>query len=169
MQRIVILGCSGSGKSTLARQLGKKLTIPVHHLDSYFWKPGWVNIERSELTEIQQEIIKQDQWILDGNYSATINIRLQAADTVVFLNYPTWRCLYGIVKRRIQYHNQTRPDMGKDCKEKLDWEFIQWVLRFQKDKVPKLRQQLEQAKHLKIIELTSPKHTKAFLENKFTL
>lgn len=163
MRKIMIIGSGGSGKSTLAKSLGEILDIPVYHLDAYFWKPGWKPIERSELALLQETFVKQDSWIIDGNYSATMDIRLHACDTIIFLNYATVRCLYGITKRRIQYQGKTRPDMGKDCPEKLDLEFFLWVVRFKKNKLPPIRERLNRIDHAQLLEFTSPKQTNNFL------
>ncbi|WP_337019548.1 AAA family ATPase, partial [Oceanobacillus massiliensis] len=114
MKKIAIIGSGGSGKSTLARQLGARLHIPVHHLDALFWQPGWIPTEKEKFINEQQKIYQSDSWIIDGNYSSTMDHRLTQADTVIFLHYKTVRCLYGITKRRIQYRKSTRPDMGKD-------------------------------------------------------
>ncbi|UFU00316.1 DNA topology modulation protein [Radiobacillus kanasensis] len=164
MRKIMIIGSGGAGKSTLAKQLGNLLHIPVYHLDSLFWKPGWQVAERQEWIEKQLKLMEQESWILDGNYGATMEVRLQAADTVIFLDYSTIRCLYGIVKRRIQYHGRTRPDMGEGCPEKLDLEFIRWVARFKKDKSPTIKERLKQSSEINIIRLTGPKQTKHFLQ-----
>ncbi|MCT2535819.1 DNA topology modulation protein [Aquibacillus koreensis] len=164
MKKIMIIGSGGAGKSTLAKQLGQVLHLPVHHLDAYFWKPGWESVTREELATMQEKIVKQESWIIDGNYSGTMDIRLQNADTVIYLNYSTIRCLYGIVKRRIQYRKKTRPDMGKGCPEKLDKEFFLWVASYQKKKAPLIKNKLSKANHLTIIEFTHPKQTKQFLQ-----
>ncbi|MTW86986.1 DNA topology modulation protein [Virgibacillus dakarensis] len=165
MKKIMIVGSGGAGKSTLAKQLGEKLDIPVYHLDAIFWQPGWRPIERQALVQAQQHIINRDTWIIDGNYSSTMDIRLKHADTVIFLHYSTIRCLYGIVKRRIQYHKKTRPDIGKDCPEKLDLEFVQWVYQFNKSKAPIIHQKLNQQRDTTIHIFNRPKQTKNFLEN----
>ena len=163
MKKIMIIGGSGAGKSTLAKNLDTLLNIPVYHLDAYYWKPGWQSIERTEIKRLQQSFVAEDSWIIDGNYSATMDIRLQAADTVIFLNYSTTRRLFRVIKRRIQYNGKTRPDMGKDCPEKIDWEFLNWVIRFKKDKVPAIRECLAKTNHLEILEFNSPKQTAKFL------
>ncbi|GAB3798694.1 DNA topology modulation protein [Virgibacillus kimchii] len=152
MKKIAIIGSSGAGKSTLARQLSTLLNIPAYHLDAVFWKPGWKNISREELINETTKILeKNDSWIIDGNYGETMDLRLQQADTIIFLNYKTITCLYGIIKRRIQYHKQTRPDMGKDCPEKLDWEFFQYVKQFNRKKVPLIYERLSKLENKNIL------------------
>ncbi len=132
----MIIGSPGSGKSTLARHLRELLHIPAYHMDYIFWQPGWVPIKRKKLVEETKKLMEKDTWIIDGNYSATMDIRLQEADTIIFLHFSTMRCLYGITKRRLQYHKQTRPGLAAGCPEKLDWEFFQWVRKFNKRKAP---------------------------------
>ncbi|WP_026905598.1 AAA family ATPase [Paucisalibacillus globulus] len=137
MKKIAILGNPGAGKSTLAKQLGKLLNIPVHHMDALYWESGWTPAEESIFIDRHDKILNQENWIIDGNYSITLPKRLKDADTIIFLNYSTLRCLYGITKRRIMYRNKSRPDIGKDCPEKLDWEFILWTKNHNKNKASK--------------------------------
>ena len=128
MKRILILGSSGSGKSTLARRLGATLELPVIHLDRHYWQPGWVPTPEMEWVETVNQIIQRPQWIIDGNYRSTLDIRLQAADTIVFLDLPPWLCALRATKRRIQYANTPRPDMAKGCRERLfDPQFPEFI------------------------------------------
>lgn len=163
MKKIIIIGSGGAGKSTLAQKLGTMLQIPVYHLDAIHWQPGWKPMERETFIEAQHEILTQATWIIDGNYGSTMDIRLQQADTILFLHYRTIRCLYGIIKRRVQYRNKTRPDMGKDCPEKIDWEFIQWVRQFNKVKAPAIYERLNDLDNTKILVFKTPKELKKFL------
>lgn len=142
MKKITIIGNPGAGKSTLARQLGDKLNIPVYHMDSLYWKPNWQPSEDTKLIQKHDEILKQDSWIIDGNYSATLPKRFADADTIIFLNYSTLRTLYGITKRRIQYRNRTRPDMAEGCHERLNLDFIRWTKDYNKNKAPKMYKRL---------------------------
>ena len=80
----MIIGSGGSGKSTLARVLGKKLEIEVFHLDTILWKPNWEPVPREKQIEIQNELIQKERWIIDGNYGGTMDIRFEAADTIIF-------------------------------------------------------------------------------------
>jgi len=164
MKKIAIIGNPGAGKSTLARQLSVLSGIPVFHLDAIFWKPGWQSISREELIRKTTQILEeQNSWIIDGNYGATMNVRLQQADTIIFLHYKTTTCLYSIIKRRIQYHKQTRPDMGKDCPEKLDWEFFQYVKKFNRKKVPILYEKLSKLENKHILIFKTRKDLKKYL------
>ncbi|MFD1037593.1 DNA topology modulation protein [Virgibacillus byunsanensis] len=165
MRKIAIIGNGGAGKSTLAKEIGSIVTIPVYHLDAIFWKPGWTPIQRDALIEEQNHILNKETWIIDGNYGSTMDLRLQIADTVIFLHYPTFRCLYGNTKRRIKYRNITRPDMGKDCPEKLDWEFFQWILQFNKIKTPAIYERLADLQDTNILIFKKPKELRAFLNN----
>jgi len=132
MKRIAIIGVGGSGKSTLARQLGDILNIEVIHLDNLFWKSGWIETPLFEWIEIQEDLVQHEKWIIDGNFGRTLDIRLPAADTVIFLDFPRILCLYRWLKRAAFNFGTSRPDMAQGCNEKLDWNFVQWVWGFPK-------------------------------------
>lgn len=165
MQRIAIIGSGGAGKSTFARSLGSILPLPVIHLDKLFWKPDWTPTPEQEMDRLMEELVAGEQWIIDGNYGRTMDIRLQAADTIIFLDYPTRVSLFRALKRRVRYHAATRPDMGEGCPEKIDWQFIQWILHYRRDKRPAVMQKLESYKSSKqILIFHSPKQLKQFLK-----
>ena len=164
MKRIAIIGSGGSGKSTLARKLGELLNIEVFHLDALFWKPGWVGASREEQIAVQGKLVENECWIFDGNYGGTMDIRLDKAETVIFLDFSRTLCVYRVIKRRFQYRNKTRPDMGKDCDERLDLKFLRWVWQFPKTKRAEILKKLESLSRKKeIIILTSPKELEQFL------
>ena len=132
MQRVAVIGCCGAGKSTLARNLGDRLNLPVIHLDTYYWQPGWQATDGDRWLEIQQELIAEESWIVDGNYGSTLDLRLAAADTVIWLDFGRCLCLWRVIKRYIRYPGKTRPDMATKCPERLNWEFMQYVWNFSK-------------------------------------
>lgn len=136
MKRIAIVGCGGAGKSTLARQMGEILNLPLIHLDKEFWQSGWKMRSREEEREIVEKIAKQDEWIIDGNYQSTMDTRFEAADTIIFLDFPTLLCLKRVIKRFFKYRGTTRPDMTEGCPEKLDREFIFWIIGYRKSYRP---------------------------------
>lgn len=166
MEKIIIIGCGGAGKSTLARKLGRILNIQVYHLDALYWKPGWMMTSIGEWETLIKELIEEEEWILDGNYGSTMDLRTYAADTIIFLDYSTPRCLYGVFKRRIMYHGKTRPDMNEGCPERLDWDFIKWVARYKSEKAPGIMTKLEGLKlqGKEIYHFTNPRETEKFIK-----
>lgn len=141
MKKIMVIGSPGAGKSTFAFKLSEKTHIELFHIDKLFWKPNWIHISTDELQEKLKEIMALDSWIIDGNYSGTMEMRLREADTVIWLNYSIITCLYGIIKRKFMYKSKARPDITDGCKENLNWEFFKFVITFhlcQKKKTHKI-------------------------------
>jgi adenylate kinase family enzyme len=166
MKRIVVIGSGGAGKSTLARQIGEVLGIEVFHLDALHWKPGWAETPKDEWKVVVEDLVKGDSWIIDGNYGGTIEIRLDAADTVVFMDFPRGICLWQAVKRVLQYRGKTRPDMGPECPERIEWEFAKWIWRFPTDSRPTILKRIEEhCAGKRVITLRSRRDVKAFLND----
>lgn len=138
MQRIVIIGSGGAGKSTLARQLGDCLDLTVYHLDQIYWQRGWQPITHAEFTARQKAILKKPQWIMDGNYGGTVDLRLQHADTIIVLDLPTLTCLWRAFTRYWKYRNRTRPDMTPGNVEQLTWEYLRFILSYRHTRRPRI-------------------------------
>ena len=129
--KIAILGHSGSGKSTLARKLGEKYGLPVLHLDSIQFRPGWVETTREEKREKLTAFLDANPggWVIDGNYlKICAERRFAEADRILYLDFPRRICLFRVLRRWQMYRGVTRPDMGAGCEEKVDLEFLRWVL-----------------------------------------
>ena len=165
MEKIVIIGCGGAGKSTLARALGDKLDLPVVHLDKLFWRPGWVHIPREEFDALLEQELAKDTWIIDGDFERTVPRRLQFADTVIYLDFSRFACLTGVLHRVISTYGKVRPDMGEGCPERFDWEFIQWIWNYRKNKRPRIYRLLENAENVDVHILKNRRQLRRFLEN----
>ena len=139
--KIAIIGHSGSGKSTLARKLSEKYSIPVLHFDAVQFLPDWEIRSQEEKETITQAFLDANEnWVIDGNYSKlSYERRMEEADVIVVMLFNRWHCLWRVTKRYLKYKNTTRPDMGEGCKEKLDWEFVKWILRDGRSKTAKDR------------------------------
>lgn len=131
MKKIVIIGSPGAGKSTFAQALGDILHIEVFHLDRYFWKTGWEEHPRATRIAIEQELMKgKDQWIIEGTYLSSSDARLQAADTIIFLDMPTLLCLRQSARRHITYRGRSRSDIPQGCTDRLSLPYILKILVF---------------------------------------
>ena len=143
-RRILVIGIAGAGKSVLAAKLGAALRLPVIHLDSHFWKPGWQSVPRDEFRTLVAELVKPEEWVMDGHYRSTLDIRLPAADTVVLLDLPRTLCIWRVIVRWITHIGRTRPDMGPGCPEKVDWVFIMWIWNFPRTHLSETLQRLDE-------------------------
>ena len=97
MKKIMVIGCPGSGKSTFSRKLHEMTGIPLFHLDMMYWNPDRTTVDKEVFLERLSNTITKSEWLIDGNYGSTIELRLQACDTVIFLDYPLDVCLNGVV------------------------------------------------------------------------
>ena len=101
MKRIAVVGPVGAGKSSLAAQLGRVLGIRVLHLDTLFWKPGWVPTPLAEWEEVQRRELAAPTWIADAQYDDILPEWVEEADTVVFLDVSPLVCLWRVGRRRL--------------------------------------------------------------------
>ena len=127
MRRIVVMGPPGSGKSTLARRLGARYGLPVFHLDQAYWQPGWIETPPEVFRAEVERIAALPAWVIDGNYTALIESRLRAADTLIYLDVPSWLSVLRIVRRVSTSYGGVRADSALGCPERLDLGFLRYA------------------------------------------
>lgn len=99
MKKVIIIGCPGSGKTTFAENLNRCTELPLFYLDAIWHKPDRTHISRDEYDKRLAEIFELNEWIIDGNYSRTIEERIQMCDTVFLFDLPTEICIQGAIER----------------------------------------------------------------------
>ena len=140
MKKVIVIGCPGSGKSTLSKKLNQIIGIPVVHLDMLYWNSDRTIVDKEIFLRKQLSTIQKKEWIMDGNYASTMELRLQACDTVIFLDYPIDVCLNGIKERR----GKVRTDMPWTEKEdEEDAEFIEFVKNYNSECRPMVMELLD--------------------------
>ncbi len=159
MKKTIIIGCPGSGKSTFGRALSKVTGIPLYHLDMLYWNADKTTVSKAVFSERLFEVMKKDEWIIDGNYSSTMELRFSFADTVFFLDYPTNICVDGIISRT----GRPRSDMPWIEMGEPDSEFIDFVKNYNKDQRPKVFELIEKYKDKEIYIFTNRKEADMFL------
>ena len=146
MNRIMIIGCPGSGKSTFARALASKMGLPLYYLDMMYWNPDRTTKPKEEFRAALRETVALPEWIIDGNYGSTLEIRMEVCDTVIFLDYPVEVCIAGVEERR----GKPRPDMPW-VETEPDLEFIEFIKKYNEESRPKVIELLEKYKEKNII------------------
>jgi adenylate kinase family enzyme len=150
VKRVAILGRGGAGKSVLAQNLSSILDLPVIELDSIFWQPGLRPTPEPQWEEIQRELVARDRWIIDGDlgpYDTGLGLRLRAAETVIVLDFPLWRCVWQALRRS-----------RETC------EFWAWVLRYRRDTLPAVTAAIAtHARRADVHILRNPRQVRRFL------
>jgi len=160
MKRVIVIGCPGSGKTTFAEKLSIKTGLPLYHLDAIWHKPDKTHIPREEFDQRLLEIFAADEWIIDGNYSRTVEMRLKECDTVILFDLPTEVCLQGVIERLGKYHYDL-PWIEKE----LDPEFESFIKSFANNSLPELYELIEKyGAEKQVIIFKSRKDADAFLE-----
>jgi adenylate kinase family enzyme len=143
LERVLIIGSPGSGKSHLARRLAAVTGLPAVHLDRHFFSPGWVEPVPEVWQARVADLAGAPRWIMDGNYTNTLSMRLTVADTAIFLDFPVWLCLRRVVLRALRSLGRHRGnDMAPGCRERIDLPFLLYVWRFPRDQRGRVMQAL---------------------------
>ena len=158
MQKVIVIGCPGSGKTTFAEKLKDKMNLPLFHLDAIWHKPDRTHISREEYDARLAEILALDAWIIDGNYSRTLETRLAACDTVFLFDLPVEVCIEGVVSR-----------IGKKRREmpwietEFDPEFKQQIENFPSKELPAIYELLKKYRDKNLYIFKSRSAADAFL------
>jgi adenylate kinase family enzyme len=173
MKKVIIIGCPGSGKSTFSIALAKITGLPLVHLDAIYHQNIWTDDSEAKKIQWQEKIVdlvKAEEWIIDGNYKSTMQIRIEAADTIIFLDYPRYLSLWRTLARRWKFRNKKRPDMPITWKEKISWDFIRLIWNYNREQRPTVLQQLKQyGANREVQILRSPQQADNFLAKLKTL
>jgi len=143
MRRVLIIGPGGAGKSTLARRLAEATGLPVIHLDARYWRPGWDATPAGEWRKLVSALVDAPEWIMDGNYGGTLDLRIPAADTIIYLDWSRARCIWGVVKRRLR-PGTSSPSRAVGCPERLSPEFLWWIWTYPTRRRPDILRRLRE-------------------------
>jgi len=167
MKRVLVIGSPGAGKTTFSKRLAKQLGLPLHHLDYYYHDDTFsYQTDKAAWRRKVTELAEKPQWIIDGNYKSSFDIRFPRADTIIFLDYPRSTTLRRAVGRRIKLHGKVRDDMPSNWKEKFSLGLLKFIWSYNAVERPKLYDLLEHARpNKRVVILSSSRQADAFLAN----
>jgi len=166
MQRVMIIGQPGSGKSRLAPVLGQRTGLPVIHIDTIHWQPGWVERSYDEKTRLCREVEARDQWIFEGGHSATWDRRVIRADLLIWIDRSARLRFWRVLLRTWLHRGRPRPDLPEDCPELLGNlpEFFKFMWRTRHSARAEMKQLAETApSECRVVYLQSNRQTALFL------
>ncbi|MFD7707879.1 topology modulation protein [Streptomyces sp. NPDC059786] len=141
MKKVAVVGCGGSGKSHVARELGRVLGAPVTHLDAAFYDDEWNALPMDKFTDLQRELVARPRWVIDGNYNSTLQVRLEACDTVVLMDVSTVAALYGVISRQIRHG---AGHQGNGVHNRIHWGVIKYVVTYRRRMRPRVMAKIEE-------------------------
>lgn len=164
VNKIIILGSAGSGKSYLSKKIAEHTGFPLTHLDNEYWNIGWVPTPKVEWVDKIKNMIQGDQWIIDGNYNSTLELRYKAADCIIFLDMNRFLCIYNVWKR----HGKKRSDLPEYLEEKKDKEFLEflvWIWNYKKRERDRILQLHKEYPEKLFLVLKSRKAVNRFIKS----
>lgn len=150
VKKIAVVGGSGTGKTTLTNNLGRKLNVPIYHIDGIHHLENWKTRDTKEIDRIILKRANEEKWVIDGTYKSTLQERINKADLVIFLDYSTISRLNGILTRYFKDKGKERPEIP-GCKEKMDWNFIKMFLTWRWTKGKEVKKIIMENKDKKIL------------------
>ncbi len=163
-RKIMIFGIPGSGKSTFSVQLGKRLHLPVFHLDKYFFTHGWKERDYTEFLAIQNDLVSKKGWVIDGNSTRSFEIRFSQADTALYFRFNRLVCLWRIFKRYLSKDPHIS-DRAEGCPETVSLRLIRYLWGFDKRVKSALTALRNRYPHVIFYELRNEKDLRLFLES----
>ena len=166
MRRIIVVGSQGSGKTRLAINLGRKLDVPVVHLDVLYWQPGWKPSDTASFRTRVAEAIAGDAWVIDGSFSGlAFDLTIARADVLVVIDRPRWLCQWRILWRSAFDRDRTRPDLPAGCPEQFDWKLMKEAWRYDTERVPVIEaERLKYGDEVPVVRLRRDRDIQGFLE-----
>jgi adenylate kinase family enzyme len=166
MRRIIVVGSQGSGKTSLALKLGRKLGLPVVHLDVLYWRPGWKPSDTARFRLRVAEAIAGDEWVVDGSFSGlAFDLTLAHAELLVVIDRPRWLCQWRILRRSAFDRDTARPDLPEGCPEQFDWKLMREAWRYDAERAPIIEtERVRYGADVPLVRLRSDRNIAEFLD-----
>lgn len=157
-KKFALIGLPGSGKSTFAAKLGKILHIPVHHLDRHMFEPDGKKKDKQEFIKIQQAMLNEEAWVVEGCSFSTFEMRFSKADVLIYFHFSRLVCFLRLFKRVFNY----KKDFGG--LRAVTWEILKYTWNFDKEKRGRIEELRQKYPETKFIIFRNQKDTESYLK-----
>ena len=165
MTRVMVIGNAGGGKSTLCRAVCSVHGLPYFAIDKIQWRPNWVRTPEAEFRAAHDRLIAQERWLIDG-YGPwhSVEARLDACDTVIFVDHPFRVHLWWAAKRQVTSLFFGRPDGPEGCPMwPVTLRLFRMMWWLHREMRPKLIAAIESRRQrLRVVHIGSPRALNAF-------
>lgn len=167
MHRIIVVGSQGSGKTRLSRHLGRKLGLPVVHLDVLYWQSGWKPSDKASFRSRVAAAIAGDGWVVDGSFSGlAFDLTLARADVLVVIDRPRWLCQWRILWRSAFDRDKARPDLPEGCREQFDWKLMREAWRYDTERAPVIEaERVQYGADVPVVRLRRDRDIREFVDS----
>lgn len=167
MKKVAVFGNAGGGKSTLSKKLSQITGLPLYVLDKIQFPSGDIELPPEDYKRIHEKILATDRWIVDGfGCNETLWLRLNEADSLVFVDLPLYVHFWWVTKRLITGYwkpPESWPENSPILKSSLNSYRVLWLCH--KYLTPKYREYVEQSQSTKsVYHLRSPLQISQFFE-----
>ncbi|HEY9651710.1 MAG TPA: adenylate kinase [Coleofasciculaceae cyanobacterium] len=167
MKKVAVFGNTGGGKSTLSKRLSLITGLPLHALDKIQYQSGGASIPHEDYKRVHQQILVTDQWIIDGfGCMETLWVRLNEADSLVFVDLPLYVHFWWVTKRLITgwfSPPEGWPQQSPILRSSLNSYRVLWLCH--KYLTPKYREYIKQAQSIKrVYHIRSTQQISEFFE-----
>ncbi len=160
-KKIVIVGISATGKSTFARKLVERTGLPLTHMDTIWWKPGWIEVGDEDATKQLDATTLTSEWIIEGYIPhGARDFVFERADAILYLDYSGSIAAWRYIKRWLKHRKEARPEL-QGSPDKFHWYFLKRV--WTKQEAISLNKDLAKVKdQSKILKLKTPREAKTY-------
>jgi hypothetical protein len=168
MRRIMIVGSPGAGKTTLALALGRRLGVPVYHLDAMYWLSRGRQRPPEQFEAELERILSGPDHIVEGSYEGSYPARLSACDTLVWLDLPLWLRLFRVWCRYRRARRKGRPDVPAGPRKPMTGGSTSIFLHVLQDhgamRVEQVQLLASAPATVRVFHLQTPRAVRAFLD-----
>lgn len=137
-RRVIIIGSPGAEKGALARAVSERLKIPCIELERLYWRPGWKKPTTEEWKAQVTELANREEWVMEGTFPSTLDIRVARADWLVFVDAPMPVCFVRKLKQMIRGRKDQKAEPAPGCPPRLDARLLRFIWNFPTSTAPRI-------------------------------